>query len=178
MRTTRGMSRMTMSHAAMRAASALSETRCDEPRDVIETARHPGPRFGAACARWSSDLGHLAVVERDGQIGRPAARTGADAVARWTRVRRVGGEPDKGSRCGTAFRWIYLSVALYRRLPADPGILELWLHLPCSAVLCLYGARRSFDNRDIRARTLSPRARRRPDCGAVARVLTCFYRLF
>src|ERR1019366_3795301 len=44
-------------------------------------------------------------------------------VAGWARVRRVGGEPCGRSRCGAAFRWIYLPVALYRWLPADPGIL-------------------------------------------------------
>ena len=66
--------------------------------------------------------GDRAARYGDGQIRGLATRTRIDAVAGRTRVRRVGGEPRGWSRCGAAFRWIYLPVALYRRLPADPGI--------------------------------------------------------
>src|SRR5271155_556872 len=174
----RGMSRTTMSHAAMRAlsaVSALTETRRDEPREVTEAAPHHCARIRAANSRCDSDLGHLAALECDGQVGRPAARVRTDAVAGWTRVRRVGGESRKWSRRGAAFRWIYLPVALYRRLPTD---LEI-RHLPGgSAVLYFDGARGGSDNRDIPAGTLAPGTRCRIDCSVIARVLTCVHHLF
>src|SRR5208282_3559143 len=113
----------TTSHAPMRVApalSALAELRCDEPREVIETAR--GDPIGRSAYTGHPRMGNPrcdhAARDYDGEICRLAPRTRVDAVAGRTRVRRVCGEPGKWSRCDAAFRWIYLPVALYRRLPA------------------------------------------------------------
>src|SRR5271170_1236042 len=174
----RGMSRTTMSQAAMRAlsaVSALTETRRDEPREVTEAAPHHCARIRAANSRCDSDLGHLAALECDGQVGRPAARVRTDAVAGWTRVRRVGGESRKWSRRGAAFRWIYLPVALYRRLPTD---LEIRHVHRGSAVLYFDGAWGGINNRDIPAGPLAPGARCRSDCSAIARVLAGVHHVF
>ena len=107
-----------------------------------------------------------------------ATRGRIDAVAGWTRVRSVGREPGEWSRCGVAFRWIYLPVALYRRLPTDPGLLPppLWWRVPAT--------QRSADPRDalglrhfhVGARTVL--ATGRDGCGAVARALPGFHHVF
>src|SRR5579862_9434979 len=124
----RGMSSTTMSHTPMRAAPALSasaERRSDEPREVIETAPHGpvGRSLYSRHPRVGNPRGDPAARVHDDQICRLAARARTDAVARRTRIRRVGGEPRARSRSCTAFRWIYLPVTLYRWLSADPGIL-------------------------------------------------------
>src|ERR1700683_1022498 len=111
----RGMSRTTRSHAAMRAASAVSETGRDEPREVIEAVgRIRRLSLSAARSLRLGDYrGDLDPDESDDQIRRLAAWIRTDAVAGWTRIPRVGNEPCGWSRCGAPFRWIYLPFALH-----------------------------------------------------------------
>src|SRR5208283_4148985 len=124
MRRMRGAASTTMSHAPMRAAStlsALAEARRDEPVEVIKTVRRVGLpaarplRLGDRRCTLDSDL-------RGGRVRRAPTRGRIDAMAGRTRVRRVGTESGEWSRCGAAFRWIYLPVALHRGLPTDPGL--------------------------------------------------------
>src|ERR1700722_4855224 len=109
------MSSTTMSDTPMRA-----EVCCDEPREVIA---------GAGCIRarqWldggqTRAVDHAGVLhagDMDRQICRLATWIGADAMAGRTRVRRGGRKPGEGLGPGVAFRWIYLPVAVHRRLPA------------------------------------------------------------
>src|ERR1035437_2861251 len=177
------MSSTTMSHAPMRAAPALSapaETRRDEPREVIETACRI--RFAhlpdGELARLGDHRGDLGAADTDAQVRRISARIRLDAVAGWTRVRRVGGKPGKWSRCGAAFRWIYLPVALYRRLPADPGILPSHLWRTPSSALRLVDSRDTLGLHHFHADTPAVRARGRGDCGATARALPRLHHVF
>src|ERR1019366_10199118 len=163
------MSSTTMSHAPMRAApalSALAETRRDEPREVIETACRI--RFAHSLdgelARLGDHRGDFGAADTDAQVRRISARIRLDAVAGWTRVRRVGGKPGKWSRCGAAFRWIYLPVALYRRLPADPGISLPLERRRLSAPLCLDDSRDALGLRRFHADTRPVLAPGRDDC--------------
>src|SRR5260370_6504785 len=123
----RGISSTISSHAPILASSifcSTAETPRDDPRrELIETTCHTRsssfrdaehPRLGNHHDDRDADGG-------DCLFCRPQTRIRIDAVAGRTRVRGVGGEPGKWSRRGAAFRWIYLPVPLYRRLPPDPG---------------------------------------------------------
>src|SRR5258708_7178915 len=132
MRAMRGMSSTTMSNAPMRAASALlasAETRVDESREVIEAGGCIPARqsLGGGQNRAVDRTGVLHAGDMDRQICRIATRIGADAMAGRTRICRGGRKPGEGLGRGVAFRWIYLPVAVHRRLPADPGVLPPWL---------------------------------------------------
>src|SRR5580658_4861551 len=135
MRRIRGAASTTMSHAPMRAASAasaLAETRRDDPVEVIEDLRRvrlPDTRP----LRLVDPRRSLVSDLHSDRIRGPPTRSRIDALAGRTRVRRVGSEPGEWSRCGAAFRWIYLPVALYRGLPADPGLLPALLRRRFSA---------------------------------------------
>src|SRR5258708_28276598 len=99
-------------------------------------------------------------------------------MAGWTRVRLCGPEPREWSGWGAAFRWIYLSVALYRRLPTGTGPLPPALWRRVSA------AQRSVDPRDaLGLRRLHADARTVlaagwNDCGAAARALPSVHHVF
>ena len=95
-----------------------------------------------------------------------------------TRVRRVGNEPRGWSRCGTAFRWIFLPVALYRRLPADPGVLPQRLWRTPSTAVRLVISRDALGLRHVHAGAPAVRARGRNDRGADARALPRLHHLF
>src|ERR1017187_452590 len=177
------MSSAMTSHAPMRAAPSLSaaaETRRDEPREVIETSC--GDPIGCSAYTGHPRMGnprcnHFAR-DYDDEIWRLATRSRIDAVAGWTRVRRVGGEPGKWSRCGAAFRWIYLPVALYRRLPADPGISLPLERRRLSAPLCLDDSRDALGLRRFHADTRPVLAPGRDDCCAAARALSRIHHVF
>src|SRR5208282_4650696 len=177
------MSSATTSHAPMRAASALSgfaETCRDEPREVIETACHGsvGRSNDAQHPRMGNPRCDHTARNNDGEIYRLATRIRIDAVPGWARVRRICGKPGKWSRSSSAFRWIYLPVALYLRLPADPGILLPLMWRTRFAVLLLVVSRDALGLRRFQFGSPIIRARCRIDCGAVARAFPRLHHLF
>src|ERR1700722_13494923 len=115
MRAMRGMSRATMSHAEMR-----TETGCDESREFIEGARHSEEARFLASRRWSDLDGALAADVFHHPVRGQSKSIRTDAMAGRAGVRGGGSEPCEGARRGVAFRWIYLPVAVHRRLPAVP----------------------------------------------------------
>src|SRR5271156_505020 len=180
MRRMRGAASTTMSHAPMRAAStpsALAEARRDDPVEVIETLR----RVRLSAARPLRLVDRRRTLDSDlcsGHIRGPPTRSRIDAVAGRTRVRRVGSEPGERSRCGAAFRWIYLPVALYRGLPADPGLLPSLLRPRISGRQRLDDLRDALGLRHLRADARTILAPGRDDCGADARAVAGFHHVF
>src|SRR5277367_5177191 len=98
MRTMRGTSSTTMSHAPMRAAlalSALSETPRDEPREVIESAHRVRPADVVYLFAVAHPCGDHVALALDQPICWFPARRGTDAVAGRIGIRGGGGEPGK-----------------------------------------------------------------------------------
>ena len=164
----------------MRAASTLSafaEARRDDPVEVIETIRRvrlPDTRS----LRLVDPRRSLVSDLHSDRIRRPPTRSRIDAVAGRTRVRRVGSEPGEWSRCGAAFRWIYLPVALYRGLPADPGLLPALLRRRLSAPQRLDDLGHALGLRHLHADARAVLAPGRDDCGADARAVAGVHHVF
>src|ERR1700734_639986 len=180
MRRMRGAASTTMSHAPMRAASTLAplaEVRCDDPVEVIETLRRVHLPAGRPL-RLVDRRGTFDSDLRTGHIRGPPTRSRIDAVAGRTRIRRVGSEPGEWSRCGAAFRWIYLPVALYRGLPADPGLLPALSGRRLSAPQRLDHLGHALRLRHLHADARTILATGRDDCGAAARAVTGVHHVF
>src|SRR5580704_9496614 len=173
MRRMRGAASTTMSHAPMRAASTLAplaEVRCDDPVEVIETLRRVHLPAGRPL-RLVDRRGTFDSDLRTGHIRGPPTRSRIDAVAGRTRVRRVWTEPGEWSRCGTAFRWIYLPVALYRGLPADARLLPSLLRRRFSGPQRLDDPGHALSLRHLHVDARAVLASGRDDRGADARAV-------
>src|SRR5208337_2306760 len=185
MRTTRGMSRTTMSHKPMRAASALSalaETRRDElVGEVIEGCRRRAALVrDVELARLVDRGADLPVADPDHQFHQRAPRSRIDAVAGRTRVRGGGCEPGEGARGCAAFRWIYLPVALHRRLPVDIGVLLPLgrLRLPSLVRYRNMASRDGLCGHHVHSHALAVEPHGSNSCGAAARLLSRVHHVF